>query len=414
MSVSTTTERAESIEFDEVFQQLQTPQFRHDPYLLYARMRRETPVYRSSQGVWYLTRYVDVDAVMFNPALSSDRERMIRAMQAEGAAAARVGRLLVRQGGQTMLTADPPDHIRLRKLAVMAFTARRVRGLRPRIEAIADELLDAAVAAGSTMDLIAALAFPLPITVISELLGVPHADRGRIRAWSRQLFDSLVTPEGIELTEQASQALDAYMRDLIRRRRGEPGDDLLSGLVTAQEGNDRLSEDELTATCVLLLLAGHETTVNLIGNGMLALLHHPDERRRLRDDPSLVRSAVEELLRYDSPVQAVQRVVVGQVNIDGVRLGDGERVFAMLGAANRDPDRFVDPDRLDVGRADNRHLSFGNGPHFCLGAPLARLEGQIAISALVRRLPRLRLDTDVIQWRPNPLLRGLATLPIAY
>jgi cytochrome P450 len=413
MSVSTTTERAETIEFDEVFQELQTPKFRHDPYALYARMRREDPVYRSCQGVWYLTRYVDVDAAVFNPALSSDRERIIRAMQTEGGAAARMGRL-ARQGGQTMLTADPPDHTRLRKLAVMAFTARRVRGLRPRIEAITNELLDTAVAAGSTMDLIAALAFPLPITVISELLGVPHADRGRIRAWSRQLLDSIVTPEGLELAEQASQALDAYMRDLIRRRRGEPGDDLISGLIAAQQGNDRLSEDELTTTCVLLLLAGHETTVNLIGNGMLALCNHPDQLRRLRDDPRLIRSAVEELLRYDSPAQAVQRVVAGQVKIGGVRLGDGQRVFAMLGAANRDPDRFADPDRLDVGRADNRHLSFGNGPHFCLGAPLARLEGEIAISALVRRLPKLRLDTDVIQWRPNPLLRGLATLPIAY
>jgi cytochrome P450 len=413
--MSSTTERAETVEFefDEVFREMQTPEFLQNPYQLYERMRRETPVYRSSQGVWYLTRYADVDTAVFNPALSSDRERIIRAMEAQGEALARVGRL-ARRGGQTMLTADPPDHTRLRKLAVMAFTARRVRELRPRIEAITDELLDAAVAAGPTMDLIAALAFPLPITVISELLGVPHADRGHIRAWSRQLIDSIAMPDGLELAEQASQAFDDYMRDLIRRRRSEPGDDLISGLIAARERNDQLSEDELTAACVLLLVAGHETTVNLIGNGMLALFSHPDELRRLRDDPGLIRSAVEELLRYDSPAQAVQRVVVGEVEIGGVTLSDGERVLAMLGAANRDPDRFPEPDRLDVARADNRHLSFGNGPHFCLGAPLARLEGEIAIGALVRRLPGLRLDTDVIQWRPNPLLRGLATLPIAY
>ncbi len=411
MSVSSTSERAEAFEIDEVLRELQLR--RQDPYPLYARMRREHPVYRSSQGVWYLTRYADVAAAVFNPALSSGGERMVRAMEAQGGAAARLSRL-TRRGDQTMFNSDPPDHTRLRKLAIMAFTTRRVHGLRPRIEAVTDELLDAAVAAGPTMDLIEALAFPLPITVICELLGVPYADRGHIRTWSRQSLDGILNPEAAELAEQGLEAFKAYLRDLIRRRRGKPGDDLISGLIAAQESGDRLSDEELTATCGLLLVSGHETTANLIGNGMLALLRHPDELRRLRDDPRLIRSAVEEVLRYDSPAQAVSRVVVGEVEIGGARLRDGQRVFPLLGAANRDPERFSGPDRLDIGRADNRHLSFGSGPHFCLGAPLARLQGEIAIGALVRRLPRLRLDTDVAEWLPHPLLRGLATLPVAY
>jgi cytochrome P450 len=406
-------DEAFGVGFDEVFQELTRPEYRENPYVLYARMRQEHPVYRSSLGAWYLTRYADVEAAVFDPRLSNDRERMLRAMEAQGAL--REASRLTRRVGQSMLSADPPDHTRLRKLAVMAFTARRVRSLRPRIEAITDELLDAAIAAGPTMELIAALAYPLPVTVICELLGVPPSDRGRVRAWSRQVIDSDPTSaEGLERAEQAFGEFESYLTDLIRSRRAEPGDDLISGLVGARERGDQLSDDELLATCFLLLVAGHETTVGLIGNGTLALLTHPDQLRRLHEDPGLIRSAVEELLRFDSPAQVVQRVVASDVEIGGMMLREGEFVLPVLGAANHDPDRFPDPDALDLGRMDNRHLSFGNGPHFCLGAPLARLEGEVAIGALVRRLPKLRLDAEVIERRPNPMLRALTALPVAY
>ncbi|MGH8906684.1 MAG: cytochrome P450 [Egibacteraceae bacterium] len=413
--MSSTTERVETVEHDEITQAMATPEFRQDPYELYARMRREDPVYRSSQGIWYLTRYADVEAALHDPRLSNDGERF-RRWQVRQTGRDDLGRLQERLG-RSMLSADPPDHTRLRKLVNRAFTPRRVQGLRPRIEAIVDELLDAAVVAGPTMDLIAALAYPLPITVICELLGVPLSDRARVRAWSREFVDQSefpLPPEAVERIERAGDEFVAYLDDLVRTRRAAPGEDMLSALIAVQERGDQLSDDELLSTCVLLLIAGHETTINLIGNGTLALLRHPDQFRRLRDDPALTRSAVEELLRYDSPVQMTSRIVVGDVRVGGVTLGDGDMVLPMLGAANRDPVRFADPDRLDVSRVDNRHLSFGNGPHFCVGAPLARLEGEIAIGALVRRLPRLRLDTDLPEWRPSPALRGLEALPVAY
>jgi cytochrome P450 len=403
--------------FDEILQAMATPEFRQDPYPLYARMRPEHPVYRSSQGVWYLTRYADVEAALHDLRLSSDQERILRALAAQQGPMQRVSKLGKRIGG-SMLRADPPGHTRLRKLVNHAFTARRIQGLRPRIEMIVAELLDNAVAAGPPMDLIASLAYPLPITVICELLGVPHPDRQRVRDWSRILVDetagSDLTEEGIARAELAVEEFQGYLLDLIRKRRAEPADDILSALAAAAERGDQLTDDELVATSFVLLVAGHETTINLVGNGTLALLRYPDQLRRLQQDPTLIRSAVEELLRYDSPVQAVLRVVVGTVEVSGCTLGDGDLVLPMLGAANHDPDRFDDPDQLDVGRSNNRHLSFGNGPHFCLGAPLARLEGEIAIGTLVRRLPRLRLDTETLEWRPNLLLRGLNALPVAY
>lgn len=400
---------------DEITREMATPEFHQDPYPLYARMRREHPVYRSSQGIWYLTGYADVDAALRDLRLSKDHARM-RCWHARQTGRDDLGRLRDRFG-RSMLHADPPDHTRLRKVANKAFTARRTEGLRPRIEAIVDELLDAAVAAGPTMELIEALAYPLPITVICELVGVPPGDRHNVRTWSRQLVnqtEAVLTPDAFQRIEQAANELEEYLRDLVARRRAEPADDILSALVTVTESGDQLTENELLSTCYLLLVAGHETTVNLIGNGTLALLRHPDQLRQLQQDPTLIRSAVEELLRYDSSVQKVTRIVMGQVEVGGQTLDDGELVSPMLAAANRDPDWFPDPDRLDLGRANNRHLSFGNGPHFCLGAPLARLEGEVAIGAIVRRLPALQLDTDTIEWRPKPALRGLERLPVAY
>jgi cytochrome P450 len=413
------TQRTEPVEhgggFDEITQAMATPEFRQDPYSLYARLRREHPVYRSARGVWYLTRYADVDAALHDVRLSNDGDRARRWFARQTGREA-FGRLQERLG-RSMLQTDAPDHTRLRKLVNKAFTARRVQDLRPRIEAIVDELLDVAIAAGPTMDLIAALAYPLPVTVICELLGVPRSDREHIRDWSRQLADQpdiVPTPEAFQRIEQAVGAFEDYLGDLVRRRRAEPADDILSALVAVQQRGDQLTDDELLSTCFLLLVAGHVTTINLIGNGTLALLQHPDQLRRLQQDPTLIRLAIEELLRYDPPVQVTSRIVVGQIEIAEQTLADGEAVFAVLGAANRDPDQFLHPDQLDLGREDNRHLSFGSGPHFCLGAPLARLEGEVAIGTLVRRLSALRLDTDVIEWQPSPTFRGLTCLPIAY
>ncbi len=417
--MSGTTKQSAALEydggFDEITRQMATPEFHEDPYPLYERMRREHPVYRSSKGIWYLTRYADVDAALRDPRLSKDHARM-RRWYVRQSGSEDLGRLRDRFG-RSMLHADPPEHTRLRKLANKAFTARQTEALRPRIEAIVDDLLDAAVAAGPTMELIAALAYPLPVTVICELFGVPPSDRDRVKAWCRQLVNVArkvaFTPDSQRI-EQVADEFEEYLRDLIGRRRAEPANDILSALLTVADSDNQLTENELVSTCYLVLVAGHETTVNLIGNGMLALLRHPDQLRRLQQDPTLIHSAVEELLRYDSSVQEVNRIVVGHSEVGGQTLGDGEFVSLVLAAANRDPDCFPDPNRLDLSRTNNRHVSFGNGPHFCLGAPLARLETEVAIGALVRRLPALRLATETLTWRPKPAFRGLEALPVAY
>ena len=399
---------------DKITREMATPEFDQDPYPLYQRMQQECPVYRSPEGIWYLTRYADVEAAVRDPRLSKDHARM-RDWHVRRTGRHDLGRLRDRFG-RSMLHADPPQHTRLRKLANKAFTARQTESLRPRIEAIVDDLLDAAVAAAPTMDLITTLAYPLPITVICELFGVPPGDHDLVKAWCRQLVnqtEAVATPHFGRI-EQAADEFEQYLRHLINKRRTEPANDILSTLIAAMRNNDQLTENELISTCYLLLVAGHETTVNLISNGTLALLQHPDQLRRLQQNPSLIRSAIEELLRYDNPVQRITRLVVGQFKVGSYTIGDGELVSPVLAAANRDPDCFLNPDQLNLGRAHNRHLSFGNGPHFCLGAPLARLEGEIAIGALIRRLPALRLATETITWRPKPALRGLETLPVTY
>jgi len=412
------TEQSAAAEYDgsfsEITREMATPEFHQDPYPLYERMRRECPVCRSTEGIWYLTRYADVDAALRDPRLSKDHARM-RRWHARQTGREDLGGLRDRFG-RSMLHADPPEHTRLRKLANKAFTARRTEGLRPRIEAIVEGLLDAARAAGSTMELIEALAYPLPVTVICELFGVPPSDRDRLRAWSGQLVnqtDGVLTPDSQRI-EQAADEFEEYLRDLMDKRRAEPANDILSALVAVADSDEQFTDNELVSTCYLLLVAGHQTTVNLIGNGTLALLRHPDQLGRLQRDPTLIRSAIEELLRYDSPVQRVTRIVVGQLEIGGYILGDGEFVSPVLAAANRDPDYFPDPDRLDLGRAGNRHLSLSNGAHFCLGAPLARLEGEVAIGALVQRLPALRLATETITWRSKSTFRGVEALRLAY
>ncbi|HLH68655.1 MAG TPA: cytochrome P450 [Candidatus Dormibacteraeota bacterium] len=379
----------------------------HDPYPFYEQLRSAGPVvWATSLGRWLVTGHAEVVEVLRDERFSADRRRW------EGfAPVIEPGR----EGGRSMLVADPPDHTRLRTLVQKAFTPRMVERLRPRIETLVEEALNAAGERGG-MDLVADLAYPLPVTVIAELLGVPVEDRAAFRRWSDALVGALdpVAPanrRGAVLA--ARDALHAYLRQVIAERRADPRDDLISRLVEAEEQGDRLSGPELLAMGVLLLVAGHETTVNLISNGVNALLNHPDQLARLHREPELIEPAVEELLRYDSPVQLTGRVALEALELGGQRVEPGQMVTLMLGAANRDPRVFADPGRLDLGRDPNPHLAFGRGIHFCLGAPLARLEGQIAIGALIRRFPGLRL-AGVPERRPTVTLRGFVSLPLAW
>ena len=387
------------------------PEFLADPYPTYHRLRAEDPVHQSPLGFWVLTRYDDVSAVLRDP-------RFIKEPLA-ALVAARFGAEVPRGVGLSMLDRDPPDHTRLRGLVSKAFTPRVVDGLRPRIQQIVDELITRAQAVGS-MDVIEEFAYPIPVNVICEMLGVPVADHERFKGWSLDIargLDSIWLPPDSEVPRRSAasrHAINDYFRGLIAQRRASPRGDLLSALIVAEEAGDKLNEEELLATCILLLIAGHETTVNLIGNGVLALLRNPGELKRLRETPGLITTAVEELLRYDGPVQRTARVASAEATIGGRTIAKGEMVMPFIGAADRDPAQFPDPDRLDLTRADNRHIAFGWGIHFCLGAPLARVEGQIAIDALVRRLPRLELMTDEPEYRQSLTLRGLKTLPIKF
>ncbi len=387
------------------------PEFLADPYPTYHRLRAEDPVHQSPLGFWVLTRYDDVQAVMRDPRLV--KEPIVSLL------AARFGIAVPPGVGLSMLDRDPPDHTRLRGLVSKAFTPRVVEGLRPRVRQIVDGLLDRVEDAGA-MDLIEEFAYPLPVIVICELLGVPVEDHERFKGWGLDLargLDAIMLPPDSEIARRSGEArrgLATYFRELIAERRASPRADMISGLIAAEEAGDTLSADELIATCILLLVAGHETTVNLIGNGTLALLRHPGELERLRTNPGLIGSAVEELLRYDGPVQRTARVPSEDVVVGGRTIEAGAMVMPFLGAADRDPAQFPDPDRLDIGRADNRHVAFGWGIHFCLGAPLARLEGQIALQTLVRRRPKLALATDRVEYRQSLTLRGLSALPVTF
>ena len=392
------------------------PEFNADPYPFYQRLRAEDPVHRSRLGFWVLTRYDDVVTALRDPRFGkSGYQALLQARfgtDREGAGG----------GGDfatSMLFRDPPDHTRLRALVSKAFTPRVVEAMRPHIQQIVDDLLDA-VRDAKTMDVIEDLAYPLPVTVICEMLGVPVGDHDGFRQWSLDIarsLDAIATPTDPAIVERgnaARRALTGYFRSLVAERRARPSQVLLSTLIAVEEAGDRLTEQELLATCVLLLVAGHETTVSLIGNGLLALLRHPHAMNALRADPSLIGSAVEELLRYDGPVQRVGRIANVAVELGGHTIPAGDLVLSLIGAANRDPAHFPEPDRLDLRRAENRHLAFGLGIHFCLGAPLARVEGQIAFNALLRRLPGLTLRTAVPQWRESATLRGLRSLPVGW
>ena len=394
------------------------PAFKADPYPTYARLRSSAPVYRAAlpdgRGVWLITRYEDVLAVLKDKRFVKDwRGALTPEQLAQVPPIPEVMKPLSRN----MLDTDPPDHERLRALVSKAFTPRLIERLRPRVQAISDGLLDAVQDRGE-MDLIDDYAFPLPITVIAELLGVPAEDRNNFREWSDAAVSGNASQEYMEeILIPHMQAFTDYLRALFEEKRANPGDDLVSALVRAEEAGDRLSEDELLGMVFLLLVAGHETTVNLIGNGVLALLQHPDQLRKLKEDPSLIKPAIEELLRYDGPVEtSTERFAREDVEIGGQVIPRGEMVLVVLAAADHDPERFSDPDELDITRTDNRHLAFGKGIHHCLGAPLARMEGQIAISTLLRRMPNLRLEgsPETLSWRPGMILRGLRGLPVEF
>jgi len=388
------------------------PDVRRDPYVHYARLREQGITRMRLFGGWVAARCADVERVLQEPAFSTNRE------------AVPLMRLLDRAtrdapdfrsfAENNLLMIDGVRHRRLRGLVAKAFTPRRVEALRPHVEALVAELLER-WAGRSELDVVRDLARPLPAIVIAELLGVPAGDRERFDAWSdalAELLDPLSARRGLDRPRRASAELADYLRGLLAERRRAPRDDLLSAMLEARQDGDTLEAGELVALASLLLAAGHETTTNLIGNAVLLLLRHPEQRKRLQDDRALLPSAIEECLRFEPPVQLTDRAVVEPVELRGVRLERGAIVMALLAAANRDPERFPDPERFDIGRRENRHLSFGLGGHFCLGASLARLEAQLALGALLERFPDFAGSADRVLWKRSIVLRGPLALPL--
>jgi cytochrome P450 len=377
------------------------PAFRADPYSHYRRLHADGPLRQGQEGIWVTTSHAISAQVLRDPRFGH---------QPTEDAIYRTERIPVER--RSFLTLDPPDHTRLRRLVSKAFTARMMERLRPRISALVDELL---AGLSGESDLISELAWPLPVAIISELLGVPPEDTGRFKAWSDTLArgldpDFMLPSAEIAQREQARDEFIEYFRALADRRRADGGGaDLLSALVAVSDQGDVLTQAELLATCILLLVAGHETTVSLIGNGALALLRHPGQLAWFRAHPEAAPGAIEELLRYDPPVQLTARNALEDVELAGRRIDRGQMILMLIGGANRDPAVFPHPDRLDLTRRAERHLAFGLGIHYCLGAPLARLEGQIALAKLFRR--ELHLAGE-IAYRDNFILRGLATLPV--
>ncbi len=391
------------------------PEYVVNPYKLYARLREADPVFWDEQlGGWVLTSYNDVVAMLRDPRLSAQRfitdsewmpPEMVEALGSPM-------RALTRQ----MLFLDPPDHTRLRGLVSKAFTPRVIEGLREHIQQIVDDLLDKALPQGH-INLIQEFTYPLPAIVIAEMLGVPPEDRELFFKWTND-FGTII--DGGDLTqEQMIQAFMGvsefmeYFRQIIKQRRTQPKDDVIQALITAEEDGSMLSEEELLGNCILLLAAGHGTTTHLLGNGMLALLRNPEQYQLLKERPNLLPLAVMELLRYDGPVQATARKATKDLVIRDKKVEAGQKVYAVLGAASHDPAQFAAPDRLDIQRTENRHLAFGQGIHYCLGAPLARLEAEIALSTLTRRLPNPRIaNAAEVEFFPSLVFRGLNELPL--
>jgi cytochrome P450 len=398
---------------------LAAPDLIDDPYPAYKRLREEAPVLWSERvNGWVLTRYDDVTMTFndhgrfknggrFEPVFDAVPEPQ-RAEFAPMRHHYRFG----------VIGADPPDHTRLRGLIQKAFTPRALEAMRAPVQAIVDAQLDAVADSGG-MDVVRDLANPLPVIVIAQMMGVPPADSGRFKHWSDDVmrFQSggRASLDDMRISQHALFEFRDYLKDLFARRRADPRDDLISALVQAEEQGDRLNEEELLATCVTLLVAGHETTTNLIANGMLALLRNPDQLALLRADPGLIGGAVEEMLRYDTSLQRNRRIVGEDLDLRGQHLRKGQFVMQVIGAANRDPAVFADPDRFDITRHPNPHIGFGRGIHFCLGAPLARIEAPLAVLALLRRFPGMRLASDTQHWRREVgALRSLRALPVRW
>jgi cytochrome P450 len=385
---------------------------RANPQALYAQMRAEAPIHGAlgpitGRRFWFFTRYDDCVAVLKDQRFGKEITKHLTPEQLEGQPIGGEGFEAI---NRHLLELDPPDHTRLRALIHKAFTPRMIENLRGRIQEIADNLLDS-IEGEREFDLLESYGFPLPITVIAELLGIPASDRDRFRAWTKALLFGLDEEQG----RIAVLEFTMYMHAMIEERQERPKDDLISALVAAEESGDKLDRMELLSMIFLLLVAGHETTVNLIGNGTLALLQNPDQMGLLRDNPTLIKSAIEEMLRYNGPVETpTLRWAFEDVRMGDTVIPQGDIVMPSLLAANRDPAHFPDPDRFDIRREPNKHIAFGNGIHYCLGAPLARLEGEIAMNTLLRRLPRLELNTrvDDLQWNESLLLHGMKGLPV--
>lgn len=389
------------------------PEVLADPYPLYHRLRSEDPVHWDSfLHAWVVTRYEDVLTVLHR--FSADRTPTPQTLESIGMGdLAPIARVMVRQ----MLFLDPPSHTRVRGLAAKAFTPRRVEVLRDHIGQIVEKLLDAVMERGE-MDVIADLAYPLPAIVTAEMLGVPTSDWRLLTSWSAAFAEMLGNfqhnPDRAARVLVALEDMTDYFRVAVRLQRRQPGEGLVHALATAEIDGDRLSEDEVIANVIVTMVGGQETTTNLIGNGVLSLLRNPGQLELLRQDPLLAASAVEELLRYESPSQHTARLAPADTVLGGRMIRERQAVIAVMGAANRDPERFADPDRLDIMRPDNRHVAFGWAGHFCFGAPLARIEGELTFAAITRRMRSLRLLKEPLVWRENLGLRGLKRLPVAF
>jgi cytochrome P450 len=395
---------------------LASPQFKANPHPFYARLRTEAPVYRTTlpnrQVAWIITRYDDVVMVLKDQRFVKD---LFNATTPEQRAKMPWVPGILKPLSRNMLDVDEPDHKRLRTLVNKAFTPRLVEQQRDTIQTLCDQLLNAVQRRG-TIEVVSQYALPLPVAIIADLLGIPPGDRAKFQRWSHGLVSVSTTFEMLRALPRVWVFM-RYLRKLFKLKRSNPDDDLITALVQAEEAGTTLSEDELLAMVFLLLLAGHETTVNLIASGTLALLQHPDQMQMLKENPALIKPAVEELLRYTSPVDiATERFAGEDITVAGTTIPRGELVLAVLGSANHDEQQFTNPDTLDIMREPNKHLAFGHGIHFCLGAPLARLEAQIAINTLLRRLPDLRLKVPVesLRWRKGLVVRGVEHLPLIF
>lgn len=393
------------------------PEIRANPYPLYHQIRTEDPVHWDEpMGFWVVTRYADLMTAFLKRRFSKAQgmtAALNRLPETERETAKPVYQVFSKQ----ILYADPPYHTQLRGLVNKAFTPRIVERMRAHIQQIVDELLDT-VQEDGRIDIIQQFAYPLPVVVITEMLGLPPEERDQFKQWSDDTIGAVgIVRREPSLMEKARHSLAefaAYIDKMYEQRRYQPKDDLLNALFNVEEEGNRLSREEVVANAILLLWTGHETTTNLIGNSLLALLHHPDQMQRLKNDPSLITNAIDEFLRYDNPVQIVWRVAAEDLELGGKQIKQGQVVNLILGAANRDPAQFSEPDRLDLSRSENRHTGFGAGIHYCFGASLARIQGEIAINTLLRRMPALRLETEMLEWQANPTFRGVKSLPVVF